>query len=236
MYVRSTPPIPPQKNKAFHEILMRRTKEDAQQTRSALLDAAEQLFAVKGVSRTSLQDVAQAAGLTRGAVYWHFKDKADLFNAMMDRAVFPMEEAIGGLSSHPDEDPLAQVRQVLLGALRLIENDERTRRVLDVATRKAEFVEELSAARDRHLQVHLNCRQHIESAIQTAQRKGLVRTSPDARAVAVGLTALISGLIELWMLEPSLFPLVRSGEQSIDTYLAGLRLSATAPSADSSRA
>ena len=58
----------------------------------------------------------------------------------------------------------------------------------------------------------------------------------DARAVAVGLTALISGLIELWMLEPSLFPLVRSGEQSIDTYLAGLRLSATAPSADSSRA
>jgi len=122
---------------------MRRTKEDAQQTRAALIDAAEHLFALKGVSRTSLQDVAQAAGVTRGAVYWHFKDKADLFNAMMDRAVFPMEEAIGSLSSQPDKDPIGQIRAVLLGALALIQNDERTRRVLDVATRKAEFVAEL---------------------------------------------------------------------------------------------
>ena len=48
---------------------MRRTKEDAQQTRESLLDAAECLFAERGVSRTSLQDIAKAAGVTRGAVY-----------------------------------------------------------------------------------------------------------------------------------------------------------------------
>lgn len=213
---------------------MRRTKKDAQQTRESLLDAAEQLFAVKGVSRTSLQDVAQAAGLTRGAVYWHFKDKADLFNAMMDRAVFPMEEAIQGLSTQPDKDPIQQIRSVLLGALKLIQNDERTRRVLDVATRKAEFVAELDGARARHLDVHLSCRAHIESAVRVAQKKGLIRKQPNARAVAVGLTALVSGLIELWMLDHGLFPLVKSGEQAMDTYLAGLRPLATSPSEVSS--
>ena len=51
---------------------MRRTKEDAQLTREVLLDAAEVLFAQRGVSRTSLQEIAKAAGMTRGAVYWHF--------------------------------------------------------------------------------------------------------------------------------------------------------------------
>ena len=45
----------------------------------------------QGVTRTSLAEVATAAGMTRGAVYWHFKDKADLFRAMCDRATLPLE-------------------------------------------------------------------------------------------------------------------------------------------------
>ena len=66
--------------------MVRRTKADALATRNSLLDAAEHLFQARGVSRTSLNDIATAAGTTRGAIYWHFKDKADLFNAMMERA------------------------------------------------------------------------------------------------------------------------------------------------------
>ncbi|RZI93264.1 MAG: TetR family transcriptional regulator, partial [Rubrivivax sp.] len=73
--------------------MVRRTKEDALATRDRLLDAAEHLFQAKGVSRTSLNDIATAAGTTRGAIYWHFKDKADLFNAMMERVTLPLEES-----------------------------------------------------------------------------------------------------------------------------------------------
>ena len=202
---------------------MRRTKECAEQTRQALLDAAERVFEEKGVSQTSLQDVAQAAGLTRGAVYWHFKDKADLFNAMMDRTVFPMEQAGERLSTAPEADPVAQLREALLDVLRQIEGCERTRRVISVATRKAEFVAELDAARQRHLEVHLNWRDHVEGAVARAQQAGQLSASRSPRDVAVGLSALVTGLIELWMLEPSLFPLVSTGEQTVDTYLAGLK-------------
>jgi TetR/AcrR family transcriptional regulator, acrAB operon repressor len=215
--------ITPWFHKVFHTLAMRRTKECAEQTRQALLDAAERVFEEKGVSRTSLQDVAQAAGLTRGAVYWHFKDKADLFNAMMDRTVFPMEQAGERLSTAPEADPVQQVREALLDVLRQIEGCERTRRVINVATRKAEFVAELDAARQRHLEVHLGWRAHIEGAVARAQAAGQLQSSRSAREVAVGLSALLSGLIELWMLEPSLFPLVTAGEQSVDTYLAGLK-------------
>src|SRR5256885_1645441 len=67
-------------------ILARRTKEDAFATRNSLLDAAEQVFYEQGVARASLNEIAQRAGATRGAVYWHFKDKLDLFYAMLDRS------------------------------------------------------------------------------------------------------------------------------------------------------
>jgi TetR/AcrR family acrAB operon transcriptional repressor len=69
----------------------RRTKEEALATRNRLLDAAELLFQAQGVSQTTLQQIAQQAGATRGAIYWHFKDKADLFNAMMERVILPLE-------------------------------------------------------------------------------------------------------------------------------------------------
>ena len=99
--------------------MARRTKEEALATRHGILDAAELLFQRQGVSRTTLQDIAQAAGLTRGAIYWHFKDKADLFNAMMERATMPLEETMA-LSPSPgeDDDPLSFIRDRIMHALR----------------------------------------------------------------------------------------------------------------------
>jgi TetR/AcrR family acrAB operon transcriptional repressor len=61
--------------------MARRTKEDALATRDSILDAAELLFVEQGVSRTTLQHIATAAGVTRGAIYWHFLDKGAMFNA-----------------------------------------------------------------------------------------------------------------------------------------------------------
>lgn len=66
--------------------MARKTKEEALQTRQIILDAAETLFQQQGVSRTSLQQIAQAANVTRGAIYWHFSDKLALFQALLDRA------------------------------------------------------------------------------------------------------------------------------------------------------
>ena len=79
--------------------MVKKTNADAELTRQHLLDKAELLFLERGVSRTSLQDIATAAGTTRGAIYWHFKDKADLFNAMMERVVLPMEQALQSAAS-----------------------------------------------------------------------------------------------------------------------------------------
>src|SRR5213082_1462422 len=75
----------------LEQSMARRTKEEALETRHRILDAAERIFERRGVSRTSLQDIAEAAGVTRGAIYWHFDGKEALFTAMMERATMPME-------------------------------------------------------------------------------------------------------------------------------------------------
>ncbi|MFT6591033.1 MAG: TetR/AcrR family acrAB operon transcriptional repressor, partial [Rhodoferax sp.] len=133
--------------------MVRRTKEEALATRHRLLDAAEHVFSEKGVSRTCLQDIAQAAGATRGAIYWHFKNKADLFNAMMARTTLPMEEALHQIGDDTEQDSLDGLRRAIAGMMQKIATDERTRRVFEVATLKVEYVDELLEVKVRQLQI-----------------------------------------------------------------------------------
>ena len=58
--------------------MARRTKEEAEQTREAVLKSALDIFYEKGFSRTTFDEVAKRINLTKGAVYWHFRNKADL--------------------------------------------------------------------------------------------------------------------------------------------------------------
>jgi TetR/AcrR family acrAB operon transcriptional repressor len=204
--------------------MARRTKEDALATRSSLLDAAERLFQQQGVSGTSLQDIAAAAGASRGAVYWHFKDKADLFNAMMERVTLPLENAIERSRGQPGEDPLPRLRAALLAALRRIAADPQTRRVLEVATQKVEYIEALGKVRERHLAVRDGSVLQMKQALQRSARARGQRLSIPAPAAARGLHALVGGLIQDWLLDPQAFQLEAAGRPAIDAYLAGLGL------------
>lgn len=204
--------------------MVRRTKADALATRNSLLDAAEQLFQARGVSRTSLNDIAVAAGTTRGAIYWHFKDKADLFNAMMERVTLPMEESRPCAVTSSTTDPVAEIRAAMLEALHKTAYDEQTRRVFEVATHKVEYVEELMAVQQRHLRVRnewlARNRLAIERAVKSSGRQLPIAVS----TAALGLHAIVSGLIQNWLLDQEAFDLLEVGRQTIDAYLAGLGL------------
>ena len=204
--------------------MARRTKEDALATRHCLLDAAERVFQSKGVSATSLADIATAAGTSRGAIYWHFKDKAALYNAMIERVSLPLEHAVSGAPGR--SDPLASLRQALMAALDKTANDPQTRRVFEVATHKVEYVESLGAVRQRHLDVRAECIAGMKQVLQRAARERGVTLPVSAEAAARGLHALVDGLIQNWLLDTRAFDLPRTGRQVLDRYLAGLGLQA----------
>jgi len=211
--------------------MARRTKEEALATRHKLLDAAEHLFQAQGVSRTSLQDIARRAGATRGAVYWHFKDKADLFNAMMERVTLPMEESFHheneqqeapGPDGGAGPNAIDRIRLSTVNALRHIVTDMQTRRVFEVATQKVEYVEELQAVRLRHLTVRNGFVERIEQSLETAAEQMKLALPVPASVGAQGLHALIDGLIQNWLLDPQAFDLLEVGQRAIDVYLRGL--------------
>lgn len=204
--------------------MVRRTKADALATRNSLLDAAEHLFQARGVSRTSLNDIAVAAGTTRGAIYWHFKDKADLFNAMMDRVTLPMEESLQCAVASDAQDPVAEIRAAMLEALRKTATDAQTRRVFEVATHKVEYVAELMAVQQRHLRGRDECQARIRQALERATTLSGQPLPVTAEMAAIGLHALVNGLIQNWLLDPPAFDLMETGRHTIDTYLAGLGL------------
>lgn len=201
----------------------RRTKEDAERTRLRILDMAEREFQRRGVSRTSLEQIARAAGVTRGAVYWHFRNKADLFNAMLQRVTLPLEAEILRSGERTLEDPIAQIRGSYLAALRATVDDPQARRVFEVALFKVEHGNALRGVRERRLNGLRNRVAQVERGFRRAARLGLWRSALPARAAALGVEALIDGLITHWMLDPQAFDLVRTGEHALDAYLGGLR-------------
>ena len=100
--------------------MARKTKEDALATRELILDAAERVFHQRGVSRTSLQEIAKDAGLTRGAIYWHFENKGELFHAMMERVTLPMMARMTEITPDDEERPLDKIRRNTAAALHQI--------------------------------------------------------------------------------------------------------------------
>ncbi|MBT3065746.1 TetR family transcriptional regulator [Rhodoferax sp. U11-2br] len=204
--------------------MARRTKEDAQTTRTQLMDAALHLFAKQGVSRTSLQDIALAAGATRGAIYWHFKNKADLFNALMDSATLPMEQTMQQMSDDITQDPLRELERAILLPMQSIVDDERVRATFEIATMKVEYVEELLAVKQRHVQCYSDNTRELQRRLQEAATRRAVCLPMPSMMAAQGLHSLMAGLIHTWMLAPTTFDLVEVARSAVSAYLTGLGL------------
>jgi TetR/AcrR family acrAB operon transcriptional repressor len=205
--------------------MARRTKEDAQATRTAVLDAAERVFLRRGVARTSLAEIAQAAGVTRGAIYGHFKNKADLFTAMMERVTLPLEAEIAQVAAADaaSGDLLARLREHVQAAIGQIVHDAQTRRVVEIAMLMVEHVDALGELRTRRAQaVQANVLRIAQILAKAARQRG-IRLPASAKVLARGLDALLFGLINHWLLERG-FDLETQARQAMDAYLRGIGL------------
>jgi TetR/AcrR family acrAB operon transcriptional repressor len=213
--------------------MARRTKEDAQATRNALLDAAERVFHAQGVSRTSLAEIAYAAGMTRGAIYWHFKDKADLFNAMMERVILPLEASVLTVGEGDSQaDAMQELRHAIRNALLLVAHDDRAQRVFEIASHQIEYAGELAKVRERRIEGRDACMAKMEATIRLAAQTARVRLALPAEDAAFGLNAVIDGVIRNWLIAPAGFDLALAGMRVVDAFLAGIGLPVVADTGD----
>ena len=203
--------------------MVRRTKEDALATREAIMEAAALLFERQGVAGTTLQHIATAAGVTRGAIYWHFIDKSALFTALMERAKMPMETAMSVLDREDTDDPLRDLRDCMVESLRITATDQQMRRMFDICTRKMEMVGEMSSMVERLLDSHRRWMDRAESRVRIGMRRGQVKPDVSPQAAALGLWCVMDGLIRIWLADPDAYDLLEAGRQLIDSQIDCLR-------------
>jgi AcrR family transcriptional regulator len=98
--------------------MVRRTKEQALETRNKILAAATAIFDRRSWKEVNLEDVAAAAGVTRGAIYWHFGGKDELFDAVCDATPLPSELIGEEVALAVGPDPLGKFREACLSALK----------------------------------------------------------------------------------------------------------------------
>lgn len=202
--------------------MVRKTKEEAEQTRHLILDTAERVFQTKGVSRTSLSDIAAAAGLTRGAIYWHFRNKADLFTAMCDRITLPLEARRDAAQSRIEQDPVAHVRELALLALVRVVDDEHARTVCDIMLHKCEFLDDMNAVLQRKNECTQTFVTHLTQVFELLRQRGALRAGVEPAVAAIGLHALIGGLMSSWLRDTTYFDLAAQAPVLIDQYLHGV--------------
>ena len=124
--------------------MARKTKQEAQETRQHILDVALRLFSQQGVSSTSLGEIAKAAGVTRGAIYWHFKDKSDLFSEIWELSESNIGELELEYQAKFPGDPLSVLREILIHVLESTVTEERRRLLMEIIFHKCEFVGEMA--------------------------------------------------------------------------------------------
>ena len=170
--------------------MARRTKAEAEKTRLRILKAALKLFVENGYERTTFADVAQHIGLTKGAVYWHFKSKPEL---LAELVVFMTERHTAQLArtlSHPSSlNSLEALTDYFVQRARLIIDTPANRRFFLMVRR-------LDWSSSKFVPVHQRIRSVssmpyaiVLSALEGMRRTGAIR--PDADLVAVSSVIMV---------------------------------------------
>jgi TetR/AcrR family acrAB operon transcriptional repressor len=205
--------------------MARRTKEEAQETRHKILDAAEAVFHARGVARPSLSDIAEAAGVTRGAIYWHFKNKSDVFAAMCDRVNLPVEALCEPERIARHEDPLGGIRDICAFVMRQTVVNPQWRRVFEIIFHKCEMVQDNGAILERQRQSHQEGLVKMREHLRLARERGQLPADLDLDLGVNAFHAAIGGVLAHWLFSPEDFDLDANAERLSDAFVDTLRLS-----------
>lgn len=176
----------------------------AELTRQQILDAARMVFRACGVGRSSLEQIARFAGVTKGAVYWHFENKQDLFFAMCRPAMLPLIDHLNAaLGDEAVDDPFDRIQRALQRFIELVTEDLKAREVLEIVRFRCEYVDEFDGVH-RAIKVSQDAfRVRLEAAYRRAARMGLLRAGLDPALLASDTTMFAYGLLDAYLAEPT---------------------------------
>lgn len=211
--------------------MARRTKEEAQKTRQSIMEAAVGVFARQGVANASLTDIAQEAGVTRGAIYWHFANKADLINSLWEQVqsfYAPLTQA----SEHIDEpDPLGKLQELYSSFFAGMEEDPVQQQMFRILFDEGDRSKDTETVRKLHQELRCERYRGLQTVFANAMQRGQLPPHFDVQLGAVTTFSLVHGLIANWVMNPELIDIKRHAPQVTASLFRMFRCTAGCPTA-----
>jgi len=203
---------------------LKKTKAQAEQTRQALLHAAEILFCERGAARASVLDIARTAGLTRGAFYHHFKDKTEVLAALIQQSRTPEYDPPALLELQ--SDPLSALQAFCTELLQHFVADPRQQRMFSILMQGREALgdlEPLVRARREELFRSVDA---YEALLEQAKREGRLSPNWRPRTAAAVLYSMMLGLVDQWLRAPDSLDMRWASDSCIAQLFSAFRLNA----------
>lgn len=197
---------------------MRRTKEDAEQTKERILYAAIGLFSSQGIEATTLDEIAKAADVTRGAIYWHFKNKADIFEALHTRLHEPLANMIAADLETDHPEPLQQLHDLCVKLFTDLETDALKKQSLSLFLFQCTYAGEFACYKAKHLADKQRSMKMFERYFERAQQKGKIPATADPALLTLSVHCYMKGLLFEYLNNPENFSVQKQGVALLDLY------------------
>lgn len=197
--------------------MARRTKEEAQQTRCHIMSTALNLFCQQGLAKTNLTDIAKAADLTRGAIYWHFKNKEELFVTLWEELCAPLSHQLDACVDEQEPDPLGKLRLFLKEVICKISTEPAHQQMFTIMFNLESLEGEAISLRDHMRLQSVNFFRDLEITLGNAVRLGHLPQTLDLRRATTLLHCTLDGYIINWLHFPERINLIQEADFLLDT-------------------
>ena len=179
---------------------MRRTKEDALITKTQIIEKAVELFLQKGFSTTTLDEIAQQANVTRGAIYWHFKDKLDIARELIELEHQRMTQKLG-LVFNETLSPLAKISKIIEEIVRNFFDNKTFQDFIELTWFKIEY-SQLARLQTSKAELTDYFIENFNHVVIEAQMVGEIKNEMNAADVTITITNMINGMYRLFFILP----------------------------------
>jgi len=201
--------------------MVRKTKEEALATRCDILSAAIDVFLARGVVGASLEQVAEVAGVTRGAVYWHFKNKVEIFEELYAELHSSFIESIVSDLDKNHPEPLLQLKALCIELILDLERNPRKADILKIMLLRCEFSGDLQHLADKQTENQAKNIRLLANFFKRAITNGQLSKDCNPNIMAVSVICFLTGVSYEYLRFPSTINIKSHTEKLMTQFFNG---------------
>lgn len=201
---------------------IRKTKQKAIETKNIIFDSALKVFWEKGFSSTTLEDIAKEAGISRGAIYWNFKNKQDLYVCLLKEYFNDNFYENLKYNDESNKDPVAAIRDYMYGYFKILINDEKARKYMEILRYKTEIKTDISEVLKVEQEMDLKIKEELSKLIERGIEANEIRNDIDKDVISMSALSYLNGIEDSWLINPEAFALEAHLDNLIDIFIHGI--------------